>query len=161
VAPGGLASTHPGDVPIQSRISRTSTRAAYPTQAQLTRVGSRIADLVVDWVVTCVRQAMGRVGSCFDNAAAEALFPSLEWEVLSRHTFASTRQAQAVVLDWCYGFYNHDPRHSSANMMSPDSADCPRRRGSTPVSSWVHLGTSEMSSGLLARAGRLLSAAHF
>jgi putative transposase len=66
-----------------------------------------------------IRQSMGRVGSCFDNAAAEAFFSSLEWEVLSRHDFADTRQAQAVVLDWCYGFYNHDRRHSSAGMMSP------------------------------------------
>lgn len=66
-----------------------------------------------------IRQSMGRVGSCFDNAAAEAFFSSLEWEVLSRHDFANTHQAQAVVLDWCYGFYNHDRRHSSAGMMSP------------------------------------------
>ena len=66
-----------------------------------------------------IRQSMGRVGSCFDNAAAEAFFSSLEWEVLSRHHFENTRQAQAVVLDWCYGFYNHDRRHSSAAMMSP------------------------------------------
>ena len=66
-----------------------------------------------------IRQSMGRVGSCFDNAAAEAFFSSLEWEVLSRHDFANTRQAQAVVLDWCYGFYNHQRRHSSAGMMSP------------------------------------------
>jgi transposase InsO family protein len=66
-----------------------------------------------------IRQSMGRVGSCFDNSAAEALFSSLEWEVLSRHDFATTGQAQAVVLDWCYGFYNHTRRHSSANMMSP------------------------------------------
>ena len=66
-----------------------------------------------------VRQSMGRVGSCFDNAAAEAFFSSLEWEVLSRHEFDSTRQAQAVVLDWCYGFYNHTRRHSTIGMMSP------------------------------------------
>jgi putative transposase len=66
-----------------------------------------------------VRQSMGRVGSCFDNAAAEAFFSSLEWEVLSLHDFENTRQAQAVVLDWCYGFYNHHRRHSSAGMMSP------------------------------------------
>ena len=66
-----------------------------------------------------IRQSMGRVGSCFDNAAAEAFFSSLEWEVLSRNDFTDTRQAQAVVLDWCYGFYNHDRRHSSAGMMSP------------------------------------------
>jgi transposase InsO family protein len=66
-----------------------------------------------------IRQSMGRVGSCFDNAAAEAFFSSLEWEVLSRHQFADTRHAQAVVLEWCYGFYNHTRRHSSAGMMAP------------------------------------------
>ena len=66
-----------------------------------------------------IRQSMGRVGSCFDNAAAEAFFSSLEWEVLSRHDFEDTRQAQALVLDWCYGFYNHDRRHTAADMMSP------------------------------------------
>ena len=66
-----------------------------------------------------IRQSMGRVGSCFDNAAAEAFFSSLEWEVLSRHEFDNTAQAQAVVIDWCYGFYNHQRRHSSAAMMSP------------------------------------------
>lgn len=66
-----------------------------------------------------IRQSMGRVGSCFDNAAAEAFFSSLEWEVLSRHDFTNTRQAQAVVLEWCYGFYNHDRRHSTIGMMSP------------------------------------------
>ena len=37
----------------------------------------------------------------------------------ARHEFDTTRHAQAAVLDWCYGFYNHDRRHSSANMMSP------------------------------------------
>lgn len=66
-----------------------------------------------------IRHSMGRVGPCFDNAAAEALFSSLEWEVLSRHEFENTHQAQAVVLDWCYGFYNHDRRHSAAAMMRP------------------------------------------
>jgi putative transposase len=77
-----------------------------------------------------IRQSMGRVGSCFDNAAAEAFFSSLEWEVLSRHKFTDTRQAQAVVLDWCYGFYNHDRRHSSAGMLSPinyENAAAPSR----------------------------------
>ncbi len=62
---------------------------------------------------------MGRVGSCFDNTAAEAFFSSLEWEVLSRHDFKHTRQAQAVVIDWCYGFYNQQHRHSAAGGQSP------------------------------------------
>lgn len=38
---------------------------------------------------------MGRV----DNAAAEAFFSSLEWEVLYRNRFRDTVQAQAVVID--------------------------------------------------------------
>ncbi len=66
-----------------------------------------------------IRQSMGRVGSCFDNAAAEAFFSSLEWEVLSRHEFQTIDQARAVVLDWCYGFYNYDRRHSTIGQVSP------------------------------------------
>jgi putative transposase len=62
---------------------------------------------------------MGRVGSCFDNAAAEAFFSSLEWEVLSRHDFQTTAQALATVIDWCYGFDNHQRRHSAAAGLSP------------------------------------------
>jgi putative transposase len=66
-----------------------------------------------------IRQSMGRVGSCFDNAAAEAFFSSLEWEVLSRNNFCDTVQAQAVVIDWCYTFYNCQRRHSAADGLSP------------------------------------------
>ena len=66
-----------------------------------------------------IRQSMGRVGSCFDNAAAEAFFSSLEWEVLSRNEFRNTTEAATVVSDWCWNFYNTDRRHSAASMMSP------------------------------------------
>ncbi|WP_434533176.1 DDE-type integrase/transposase/recombinase [Amycolatopsis carbonis] len=42
-----------------------------------------------DFTVLCnklgIRQSMGRTGSCFDNAAAESFFSTLEHEVLSRH----------------------------------------------------------------------------
>lgn len=68
-----------------------------------------------------IRQSMGRVGSCFDNAAAEAFFSTLEWEVLSRHQFTDPDHAQAFVADWCWGFYNTKRRHSSAAMMTPAS----------------------------------------
>jgi putative transposase len=66
-----------------------------------------------------IRQSMGRVGSCFDNAAAEAFFSSLEWEVLSRNAFSDILQARTVVIDWCYSFYNHQRRHSAADGLSP------------------------------------------
>jgi len=66
-----------------------------------------------------IRQSMGRVGSCFDNAAAEAFFSTLEWEVLSRHEFTDPDHAQQVVAEWCFEFYNTHRRHSSAAMMAP------------------------------------------
>lgn len=67
-----------------------------------------------------IRQSMGRVGSCFDNAAAEAFFSTLEHEVLSRHHFTTRDEARRVVLAWCHEFYNVTRRHSSAGMLSPD-----------------------------------------
>lgn len=66
-----------------------------------------------------VRQSMGRVGSCFDNAAAESFFSTLEHEVLSRHHFTTKAQARAVVLAWCHEFYNTARRHSSAALLPP------------------------------------------
>jgi putative transposase len=66
-----------------------------------------------------IRQSMGRVGSCFDNAAAESFFSTLEHEVLSRHHFTTKAQARSVVLAWCHEFYNTHRRHSSAAMMAP------------------------------------------
>lgn len=68
-----------------------------------------------------VRQSMGRVGSCFDNAAAEAFFSTLEHEVLSRQHFTTKDEARRIVLAWCHEFYNVRRRHSSAGMMSPDA----------------------------------------
>jgi len=66
-----------------------------------------------------IRQSMGRVGSCFDNAAAESFFSTLEWEVLSRHTFATREQARQVISAWVQEFYNPRRRHSTLAMRSP------------------------------------------
>jgi transposase InsO family protein len=76
-----------------------------------------------DFTMLCgklgVRQSMGRVGSCFDNAASEAFFSTLEHEVLSRHHFTTKAQARAVITTWCYEFYNTKRRHSSAGLLPP------------------------------------------
>ncbi len=66
-----------------------------------------------------VRQSMGRVGSCFDNAVSEAFFSTLEHEVLSRHHFATKAQAREVITAWCHDFYNVQRRHSSAGLLPP------------------------------------------
>jgi len=66
-----------------------------------------------------IRQSMGRVGSCFDNAAAESFFSTLEHEVLSRHHFATRADARTVVTAWCHQFYNNQRRHSAARLLPP------------------------------------------
>jgi transposase InsO family protein len=66
-----------------------------------------------------IRQSMGRVGSCFDNAAAESFFSTLEHEVLSRHGFATKAHAREVIKTWCHEFYNTRRRHSSAALLPP------------------------------------------
>ncbi|MGH3504295.1 MAG: IS3 family transposase [Nocardioidaceae bacterium] len=66
-----------------------------------------------------ITQSMGRVGSCFDNAAAESFFSTLEHEVLSRHHFTTREEARKVVVEWAYDFYNGRRRHSSCGMLSP------------------------------------------
>lgn len=66
-----------------------------------------------------IRQSMGRVGSCFDNAAAESFFSTLEHEVLSRHHFTTREEARAVVVKWIVDFYNGKRRHSRCGLISP------------------------------------------
>ena len=68
-----------------------------------------------------IRQSMGRVGSCFDNAAAESFFSTLEWEVRSRHHFRTKDEARQVISAWIEQFYNPVRRHSTLAMRSPIS----------------------------------------
>ena len=66
-----------------------------------------------------ITQSMGRVGSCFDNAAAESFFSTLEHEVLSRRHFKTRKEAQDAIARWVVDFYNRRRRHSSCDMKSP------------------------------------------
>jgi len=76
-----------------------------------------------DFTALCAKlkitQSMGRVGSCFDNAAAESFFSTLEWEALSRHHFSTRDEAREVITLWVCDFYNKARRHSSCGMKSP------------------------------------------
>jgi transposase InsO family protein len=63
-------------------------------------------------------QSMGRVGSCFDNAAAESWFSTLEHELLSRTTFATRSEARRAVAGFIER-YNTRRRHSACGGKSP------------------------------------------
>ena len=65
-----------------------------------------------------VTQSMGRVGSCFDNAASESFHSTLEFELLRKQRFATNTEARAAVAGWI-DRYNRTRRHSSCEMHSP------------------------------------------
>lgn len=102
------AATRGGRDKIEGVVFHTDRGSTY-TAASFTALCLRLG----------VRQSMGRVGSCFDNAAAESFFSTLEHEVLSRHVFTTKTQAQEVIKTWCHDFYNTRRRHSSAAMLPP------------------------------------------
>jgi putative transposase len=89
-------------------IFHTDRGSTY-TAGEFTRLCSKLA----------IRQSMGRVGSCFDNAAAGSFFPTLGWEVLSRHQFTTRAEAREVVTRWISDFCNGRRRHSAAGRKSP------------------------------------------
>src|SRR6266700_3403694 len=98
-----------------------------------------------------IRQSMGRVGSCFDNAAAESFFSTLEWEVLSRHHFSTRDEAREIITRWVCDFYNKARRHGSCGMKSPVDYE---KRLSCFRRSFPHVSTVILSPNALIR-GRL------
>jgi len=66
-----------------------------------------------------VRQSMGTVGDCFDNAMCESFFASLECELLWQNSFRSRQEARLAVFDFIEGWYNTQRRHSALDYMSP------------------------------------------
>lgn len=66
-----------------------------------------------------IRQSMGSVGDCFDNAMCESFFASLECELLWQETFRSRQEAKLAVFNFIEGWYNTHRRHSALDYMSP------------------------------------------
>jgi putative transposase len=66
-----------------------------------------------------VRQSMGRVGSCFDNAVAEATFSTIKVEYVHRHQFRTRTEARLRIATWITDFYNRRRRHSVCDGYSP------------------------------------------
>jgi putative transposase len=65
-----------------------------------------------------ISQSMGRAGSCFDNAAAESWFSTLEWELFRNRHFGTKQTARREIADYI-DWYNRTRRHSSCEMKPP------------------------------------------
>jgi putative transposase len=64
-------------------------------------------------------RSMGSTGDCFDNAAAESFFATLECELLDRVPFRNRNEARIEIHDYIECFYNQRRRHSSLGNVSP------------------------------------------
>jgi len=65
-----------------------------------------------------VTQSMGRTGSALDNAVAESLNSTIEFELLREHHFTTRAQARRAVAAFIEE-YNTDRRHSTCQMLPP------------------------------------------
>ena len=73
---------------------------------------------------------MGRVGSCFDNAAAESFFATCKRETvtaLENGRFTDAAEARRETFRWI-AFYNHRRRHSRAGQLAPVAYEEQHRR---------------------------------
>ena len=75
--------------------------------------------------------SMGSRGDCFDNAAAESFFATLECELLARHRFPTRSAARLARFDSIEGFSNTHRRHSALGYLSPAAYE--RRWSAQPV----------------------------
>ena len=66
-----------------------------------------------------ILRSMSRKGDCFDNAVAESLFSTLEFECRGLHAFADLADAQRVIGRYLDGFYNAERLHSTIDYCSP------------------------------------------
>jgi transposase InsO family protein len=66
-----------------------------------------------------VRQSMGRVGSCFDNAVTEAPFSTITVEYVHRHRFRTRAEGRLKIATWITDFYHRRRRHCVCDGLSP------------------------------------------
>lgn len=63
--------------------------------------------------------SMSRRGNCWDNAAMESFFSTLETERLSKKHYRTRDDLRADVSDYIERFYNPRRRHSTIGYISP------------------------------------------
>jgi putative transposase len=69
-----------------------------------------------------VRQSIGRVGSCYDNAVAESFFATLKTEIGTR-VWPTRAAARLAVFEFIEVFYNRQRRHSTIGYLTPHEAE--------------------------------------
>lgn len=66
-----------------------------------------------------IRQSVGAVGACWDNAVAESFWATLKCELVYTMSFATREDAASEIFNYIEGFYNRRRRHSFLGYVSP------------------------------------------
>jgi len=78
--------------------------------------------------------SMGSVGDCYDNAAAESFFATLQTELLDRRSWPTSKMLASAIFEYLEAWYNPRRRHSTLGYLSPvafEAADAERRAHQT------------------------------
>jgi putative transposase len=68
--------------------------------------------------------SMSGKGNCYDNAAAETFFKTINAELIWRRSWETRRQAEMAIFEYINGFYNPRRRHSALGWKSPSLSKC-------------------------------------
>lgn len=68
-----------------------------------------------------IRQSMGWVGSCYDNAISESFFHTLKTELIQFEHYATRDEARRSIFEYIEVFYNRQRTHSSIGYHTPES----------------------------------------
>lgn len=66
-----------------------------------------------------IRPSMPRRGNCWDNAVAESLFATLEFELIEQQVFASRNAAKSAIFEFIEVFYNRQRAHQTPQHKTP------------------------------------------
>lgn len=66
-----------------------------------------------------IAASMGSRGDCFDNAAMESFWATLECELLNRNKYPTRDAARLAIFDYMEAWYNPWRRHSTLGHISP------------------------------------------
>ena len=68
--------------------------------------------------------SMSRKANCYDNAAMEAFWSTLKWELIYRRAFEDAAEVRQAIFDYIEVFYNRQRLHSSLGYQTPADYEC-------------------------------------
>jgi putative transposase len=68
--------------------------------------------------------SMSRKANCYDNAAMEAFWSTLKWELIYRRAFEDAAQVGEAIFDYIEVFYNRQRLHSALGYQTPADFEC-------------------------------------